>query len=54
MRSTRVAVFSVFGPGSRLRDDSPTTNWPLIAVKMGTRLTSTCGPPTSSHGSHTL
>jgi hypothetical protein len=35
-------------------DDCPTTSCPLAAVKIGTRLTSICGLPTSSQGTHTL
>jgi hypothetical protein len=44
----------VFGPGSTIFEDCPTTNCPLVAVKIGTRLTSACWPPTSSHGIQTL
>jgi hypothetical protein len=49
-RSMRVWVAGVEGPGSRFFDPWPMTSCPLLAVKAGTRLISTCGPPTASHG----
>jgi hypothetical protein len=42
------------GPGRTLRDDSPMTICPLVAVKIGIRLISACGRPTSSQGIQTL
>ena len=52
--STCVLGGGVFGPGSTFREVCPTTMCPAVEVKIGTRLISVCGPPTSSQSIHTL